>query len=160
MYRGIFKLALVAVVAAGLIGCGTKNVLEKQLIDQGATRLSGNQVRDHLSGKTQQWDNGGAYFRADGVVYVKWAGKVYPERRWHVEDDGKACIYFPDGMKTSCSVYYDYNGETWVVTLEVFGEQLVVEHPYRYRRDGSIDAGGTVFGGPDKGVDGNRLDEM
>lgn len=160
MYRGIFKLALVAVVAAGLIGCGTKNLLEKQLIDEGARRLSGDQVRDHLSGKTQQWDNGGAYFRDDGVVYVKWAGKIYPERRWQVEDDGKACIYFPDGMKTSCSVYYDYNGETWVVTLEVFGEQLVVEQPYRYRRDGSIDAGGTVFGGPDKVVDGNRLDEM
>ncbi len=149
-------------MSLALLACATSNVLEKQLLGKGAKPLDAEQVRAHLSGKTQRWADGGAYFRPDGAVYVKFGGKLYPERVWTVDDDGKVCISLRDGFKTSCSSYYRYEGEVWVVTLEVFGETLQMEQPFRYRRDGTIEAqeGGSIHGGPDEVLDGDRLADL
>lgn len=161
MYQRISRQLFIAALCLGLLACATSNPLEKQLRDQGATRLDAGQVRTHLSGKTQQWENGGAYFQADGTVYVKFAGKLYPERIWTVDDSGRTCIAFRDGFNTSCSVYYRYRDEIWVVTTEIFGEPQRPERPYRYRRDGSIDSDDrSIHGGPDTVLDGNRLDDI
>lgn len=161
MYHGISRLPIIAALCLGLMACATSNLLEKQLRDQGATRLDAGQVRSYLSGKTQQWENGGAYFLADGTVYVKFGGKLYPERIWTVDGSGKTCIAFRDGFNTSCSVYYRYQGEIWVVTTEIFGEPQQPERPYRYRRDGTIDSDDrSIHGGPDTVLDGNRLADL
>ena len=161
MYQGSSKLLLIAILSLALMACATRTVLEKQIIGKGGEQLNAEQARAHLSGKTQRWAEGGAYFRPDGAAYIKFGGKLYPDRIWTVDDDGKVCITLRDGFKTSCSVYYRYEGEVWVVTLEVFGETLQQERPFRYRRDGSIDADdGSIHGGPDDVVDGNRLAEL
>ena len=163
MYQRISRLLLITVVSLGLLACATKNALERDLESEGATRLNKDEVTAYLSGNTQQWQNGGAYFRSDGVVYVKWGGKVFPERTWTVYDNGKVCIIFPDGRRSSCSAYYDFQGTVWSVTLEVFGEVLVEdERPGQQRRvDSSIEAGqGGLRGGPDKLLKGNRLSEV
>ncbi len=161
MYQGITKLFIVLFVSLAVSACATKNVLEKQIISQGGKQLNAEQARAHLSGKTQRWADGGAYFNPNGSVYVKFGGKIFPERIWTVDDDGKVCIAFRDGFKTSCSTYYRYEGKVWVVTLEVFGENLIQERPFRFRRDGTIDPEeGSVHGGPDDIVDGNRLADL
>jgi len=165
MYQRFSKIVLVMAVSLGLLACATVEKLERQqeqqLIDSGATRLSREQVIEHLSGKTQQWENGGAYFISDGTVYVKFAGKVYSERNWIVDDTGRVCIKFPEGTVSSCSRYFDMNGKIWVITLEIFGEKLLAARPFRIRRDGSIDVTDkSIYGGPDTVLEGNRLSEM
>lgn len=152
---------MVAAVALTLAACASMQLREKQLINSGAKRLDAEQVSEYLSGNTQQWENGGAYFVPDGAVYVKWGGKVYPERRWVVDDDGKVCIEFLDGAKSSCSTYFRLDGQVWVVTLEIFGEALATERPFRSNIDGSVDpVDKSVHGGLDKILPGNRLDEV
>ena len=161
MYQGISKFFVVLVLSMSMLACATTNVLEKQLRSKGGQQLNAEQVKAHLSGKTQRWETGAAYFKPDGALYMKWGGKLYPERVWTVDDDGKVCIEFRDGFRTSCSTYYNYQGDVWAVTLTVFGEVLVQERPFRYRRDGSIEApGNSIFGGPDEIYDGNRLAEF
>ena len=165
MYQNILKILLVVAVSVGLLACATVDKLERQqeqqLIDAGATVLSRQQVIDYLSGKTQEWENGGAYFRPDGVVYVKFGGKVYPERTWIADGTGQVCVVLPDGANSSCSRYFDYNGDIWVITLEIFGEKLSGARAFSVRRDGSIDAtDNSISGGPSTVLEGNRLSEM
>lgn len=125
-----------------LLACATGTMFEQKLLGEGAERMSAEQVKAHLAGNTQKWINGGAYFVADGTVLVKYAGKVYPKRTWTVDADGKACILLPDGFVTSCSAYFDKDGEVWVVNLEIFGEVQ--------QTDGGLD---TI-------LEGNQLAEM
>lgn len=165
MYQSTSKILLVIAVSVGLLACATVDKLERQqerqLIDAGATVLSRQQIVEYLSGKTQEWENGGAYFRPDGVVYVKFGGKVYPERTWVVDNTGSVCIKFPDGSSSSCSRYFDYEGDVWVITLEIFGEKLSGARAFSVARDGSIDArDSSISGGPSTVLEGNRLSEM
>lgn len=161
MYQRISRLLLITIVSLGLLACASKTAFERDLENEGATRLAGEQVTAYLSGNTQQWQNGGVYFRPDGVAYVKWGGKIFPERTWTADDDGRVCIVFPDGRKSSCSVYYDLRGDVWSVTLEIFGEAVADVRPQERRFDGSVDPGeGGIQGGPDKLLKGNRLSEI
>lgn len=160
-YQHLSKSALVFAVVFALAACTSKHLLEKQLVNNGAERMNAEEVTRYLSGNTQQWDNGGAYFLPDGAVYVKWGGKIYPERKWVVDDDGKVCILFLDGAKSSCSSYFRLDGKVWVITLEIFGEALASERPFRTYIDGSVDpADKSIHGGPDTILEGNRLDEV
>lgn len=165
MYQRISKILVIITVSFGLLACATIGKIERQqeqqLLDAGATRLNAEQVTAYLSGKTQVWDNGGAYFLPNGTVYVKFGGKVYPERRWVVESNGKVCVQFLDGSNSSCSSYFDKDGKVWVITLEIFGEKLSSIRSFRVRQDGSIDASDkSIHGGPDEVLEGNRLSEI
>lgn len=165
MYQRISKYLIIVTVSLGLLACATVDKLERQqeqqLIDDGANRLSREQVIEHLSGNTQQWENGGAYFLPNGTVYVKFGGKTYPKRNWVVDGTGRVCIQLPDGSNTSCSRYFDYNGKVWVITLEIFGEKLSAARAFRVRRDGSIDPSDkSISGGPDTILEGNQLSKM
>lgn len=115
------------IVSFGLLACATGTTFEKKLQQEGAKRMNPEQVTTHLAGKTQKWNNGGAYFNSDGTVLVKFGGKVYPKRTWTVDDDGKVCILLPNGYVTSCSAYFDKDGKVWVVNLEIFGEAQQTE---------------------------------
>lgn len=124
MYRRISKILIVTAVSLGLAACalaGSK--LEKELVAEGAVRLNPAQVTDHLSGNTQVWSIGGAYFRPDGKVYVKVEGRTYPLRTWTVDENGEVCIAFPNGFVSSCSTYFYKDDKVWVVTLEIMGEK-------------------------------------
>ncbi len=143
MTKGISKILLVLTVSFGLLACvSTSHLLERKLLDEGATALTKAEATALLSGKTEQWINGGAYFLANGSVWVKYEGRVYPLREWNVEKDGKVCIKFLDGVTSSCSRYYQKNGEIWVATLEIFGDELTTE------------------GGPVTLLNGNKLSEL
>lgn len=143
MYRRISKVLIVIAVSFGLLACTVAgSQLEKRVIAEGGVRLNPAQVTDHLSGNTQVWDNGGAYFLADGQVYVKYAGRTYPLRTWTVDESGKVCIAFPNGFVSSCSVYYLKEEKVWAVTLEIMGEAQ------------------PNIGGPDTVLEGNKLSEI
>lgn len=144
MYQRISKLLLIFAMSYALLSCAiSTSPMEQELINEGGTRLTAEQVRKHLAGKTQAWSNGGAYFVPDGTVYVKYEGRIYPKRTWTVDDNGRVCIAFPDGLVSSCSAYFYKDGEVWVVTLEIFGEE---------QRSAAA---------PDSDVrEGNRLDEL
>lgn len=130
-------------VSLGLLACATtSSMVEKELISEGATRMNSAQVTDHLSGNTQVWESGGAYFLPDGSVYVKYAGRTYPLRTWSVDKNGKVCIAFPNGFVSSCSVYYLKEGKVWAVTLEIMGEAQ------------------PSVGGPDTIMSGNKLSQL
>lgn len=141
MYHRISKILIVMTVSLGLLACAGSQ-LEKQLLSEGAVRLNPAQVTDHLSGNTQVWTSGGAYFLPDGTVYVKFDGRTYPLRTWTVDKNGEVCIAFPNGFVSSCSVYFKKDGKVWVVTLEVMGEAQ------------------TKNGGADTIMVGNKLDEI
>lgn len=116
--------------------------LEERITNDGAVRLDREQATAHLSGKTQQWANGGAYFHPDGRLDYIWEGKEFSNFSWDVSRKGLVCIQRPDGFNTSCSLYFAYKDTVWTVVTEVFGE----------RRQ--------FFGGPDTVVDGNQLSEL
>ena len=143
MYQRISKLIIVLTVSLGLLACAVAgSQLEKDLLAEGAVRLNPAQVTDHLSGKTQVWASGGAYFLPDGTVYVKFDGRIYPLRTWTVDEDGEVCIAFPNGFVSSCSAYFYKDGKVFVVTLEIMGEKQ------------------TSAGGFDTVVVGNQLSEI
>ncbi len=166
MHQKFLKLLTIAAAAVALQACatvlGVTHPMSEQMVSEGAERMNRDQVIQHLAGKTQVWASGGAYFQADGDVYVKWEGKIFPRRVWSVDERGRACISFPEqgrlgafrpeGIErsptsatfpSSCSDYFMKDGEVWVVTVEVFGE--------RQQSPGAIDSDVR---------DGNRLDDL
>jgi hypothetical protein len=142
MYQGLSKILVIMTASFALLACATGTMFEQKLMGEGAKRMNAEQVTAHLAGKTQKWINGGAYFFQDGTVFIKYAGKVYPKRTWAVDGNGKACILLPDGFVTSCSAYFDKDGEVWVVNLEIMGEAQQTD------------------GGPDTVLEGNQLSEI
>ena len=142
MYQTIPRIIFVLTVTFGLMACASTSLFEQKLIDEGATRLNGEQAREYLSGNTQQWTEGGAYFHPGGMADIKWQGKTYPAQTWNVRDDGSVCLSNTEGFVTSCSAYFDKDGEVWVVILEVMGEAQQTE------------------GGPDTILEGNQLAEI
>ena len=116
--------------------------LEEKIISDGARQLNAAGVKAHLSGKTQQWSNGGAYYHPDGALDFIWEGKGFYDYTWEADRDGLVCIRNPDGFTTSCSLYFDYQDTVWTVVIEVFGEQQ------------------NFFGGPDTVSSGNRLSDL
>lgn len=142
MYQRLSRILVIITTSFALLACATGTVFEQKLLEEGAMRMNAEQVKAHLAGNTQKWINGGAYFVPDGTVYVKYAGKVFPKTRWTVDSDGKVCLVNPDGFVTSCSAYFDKDGEVWVVTLEVMGKAQQTE------------------GGVDTILEGNQLSEV
>ena len=140
MYRKFWKYGVILVIAVGLQACATRGThpLSQTMLDQGATRLTAEQTRAHLSGNTQVWAEGGAYFAPDGALFVKWQGKIFPERNWEVDDRGRACILEPTGQVTSCSEYFFKDGKVWVVTLEIFGEDPKIPPGEDEIREGNV----------------------
>ena len=127
MEKRAAKLVVVFTVSFYLLACAATpkpGLLEQWLISAEAERLNAEQARSHLSGNTQEWANGGAYFHPDGKVDTRWAVYSYPGNSWSVDENGRVCIKNPEGFTTSCSVYYDNNGTIWFVTVEVFGEPV------------------------------------
>lgn len=83
-------------------------ITEQQLIDDGATRLDGEQVKAHLSGKTERWPNYETFYSADGKVEVLW-DKVKSRGSWEVSTGGKVCITVPKWGNV-CHSYLDDHG--------------------------------------------------
>jgi hypothetical protein len=109
------KRFLLFILAIGTAACvtvsGTSD--EEALTKAGATRLSPDAVKAHLTGKTEQWDKGGAYYMEEGKLKVVWR-KVFSTGSWHVSDDGTLCYQVPR-WEERCHFYMKYNDQVLVL---------------------------------------------
>lgn len=140
MYQRFSKLLLIVAVAFGLLACATGNpTLEERVVADGAVRMSAAEITEYLSGNTEEWSNGGAYFHENGRLDFIWDGQRFFHYSWAARNDGQVCIKNQVGFTTSCSAYFKHQGIIWAVVTEEFGEQR------------------TEFGGPNTLLDGNVL---
>ena len=104
--------------------------LEKKNTDAIATRLNGEQAKAHLTGRTEVWTKGGAYYGADGTMSALWKGR----RRkgdWEVSADGNVCYYLTNWPKL-CQYYVNdagaitmiYEGKSTGVKIMLEGNRL------------------------------------
>jgi len=113
--------------------------IEEKIVSDGAKKMNGKEVTAYLSNKTQQWTNGGAFYKADGTLDFIWEGKTFYDYTWSARSDGLVCIKNTQLFTTSCSVYFNYRDTVWTVVTEVFGESK------------------DFFGGPDTVIEGDNL---
>ncbi len=112
----IAKRLLILVLAIGASACitvtGTPD--EDALKRAGATRLSPDQVKAHVTGKTEEWQHGGAYYGENGELKVIWR-KVFSNGSWMVSDDGTLCYQVPR-WEERCHFYMKHEGK--IIVLE------------------------------------------
>ena len=84
------------------------------LIDEGATRLTSEQARAHVSGNTEFWDQGTVYYNPDGQLDLVW-NKVNSTGSWEISDDGNVCFTVPNWNR-NCHYYLQHNGA--IVTVD------------------------------------------
>jgi hypothetical protein len=168
MYKIITSTLVILAVSLGMVACKStseddiglttsqsgsrlvKNVqknptatsLQQKIVADGAIALTIDEVTTHLSGNTQQWSNGGAYYQPDGKLDFVWEGKKFVNYSWRVKRNGLVCIQNQAGFETSCSLYFKYKDKIWTVVTEEFGE----------KRD--------FFGGPDTILEGKNLSDL
>jgi len=96
---------LTLVLAVGVSACVTVSGLtdEEALTKAGATRLNATQVKAHVTGKSEEWSHGGAYYKEEGKLRVIWR-KVYSNGSWQVSDDGTLCYQVPR-WEERCHIY-------------------------------------------------------
>ena len=115
MQTKMTKRFLILFLAVGTSACitvsGTSD--EEGLTLAGATRLNPAQVKAHVTGKTEEWDRGGAYYMEDGQLRVIWR-KVFSNGSWEVSDDGTLCYQVPRWEKR-CHFYMNYEDQTVVL---------------------------------------------
>lgn len=116
MQTKMAKRFLILILAIGVSACvtisGTSD--EEALTLAGATRLNPEQVKAHLTGKTEEWDHGGAYYMEDGQLRVIWR-KVFSDGSWEVADDGTLCYQVPR-WEERCHFYMNHDDQ--IVVLE------------------------------------------
>ncbi|MCP4984249.1 MAG: hypothetical protein GY935_27555 [Gammaproteobacteria bacterium] len=86
---------------------------EELLARTGAVRLTPDQVKTHVSGKTEEWVHGGAYYLPDGGLRVKWRKARY-KATWEVAADGVICYQLPR-WEQRCHFYMDKGGEVYML---------------------------------------------
>ncbi len=111
MMKNTLNTISVIMLLAALAACTTTGGPsdEELLLEAGATRLDGDEVKARVTGKTEEWLRGGAYYREDGSIRVKWR-KVYSNGSWEVSADGELCYQVPHWDRR-CHFYMDRDGE-------------------------------------------------
>ena len=103
-------------------GCAS---MDQKGEDAAAIALTAEEVVAHVSGKTEQWSEGAAFYAADNAMEVLWKGEE-ASGTWLVKDAGELCfttVLFDN--KEECHSYQRegdtinlvYNGKTQ--TLDV-----------------------------------------
>jgi len=109
MLRRKLCLIFVCIGTLGLSACAT--VTEQALIEGGATRLNGEQVTAHLSGKTERWPYHETYFGSDGNAEALWE-KIRFAGTWEVSAAGKVCLNGKKWNNVCHSYVNDYGAIT------------------------------------------------
>ena len=104
------KLLIASATVLALSACAT---VEQKMMDTGATRLNGAQVKTHLTGMTERWTKGGGYYSSDGSIDVVWKESSH-NGQWQVSDEGKVCVQVPT-WDEFCHHYLDNNGEITLI---------------------------------------------
>ncbi|MCP4335458.1 MAG: DUF995 domain-containing protein [Gammaproteobacteria bacterium] len=112
MQAKIAKRFLILILAVGASSCVTVSGIsdEVALTEAGATRLNPAQVKAHVTGKTEEWDRGGAYYMEDGQLKVIWR-RAFSNGSWEVSEDGTLCYQVPH-WEERCHFYMNYEGQT------------------------------------------------
>jgi len=105
-----FVLVLLAAACTPARECPPYCASDEEILTQaGAVRLTPEQVRALVSGYTEDWIHGGAYYHADGELEVKWR-KVRYRTTWTISDDGKICYQLKNWQRR-CHFYMQHEGE-------------------------------------------------
>lgn len=130
------KLMLVFIVTLVTAACETMRACapncpsdEEALVQAGAVRLTPDQVKARISGKTEDWVRGGAYYHVDGVLEVKWLRVMY-KATWEVSADGTLCYQLPK-WERRCHFYMDKAGEIYMLDE---GKNIGVRATYQGNR--------------------------
>ena len=86
---------------------------EEALTKAGAKRLNPEEVKAHVTGKTEEWLRGGGYYGENGELKVIWR-KVFSDGSWEVAGDGTLCYDVPR-WERSCHIYMEHEGE--IITI-------------------------------------------
>ncbi len=81
-----------------------------------ATRFTADELSAYIAGKTQVWDQGGAYYAEDGSLETLWAGDR-DSGTWSVTDDGALCWHIASWGTLECEAYF-HNGDVISATYE------------------------------------------
>ena len=135
------KIMLIALAAVAGNACESSRCPgcpsdEEVLAQAGAVRLTQDEARTHVSGKTEGWVAGGAYYNPDGNMQARYRGA------WEVEDDGSVCYQLPKWEKR-CHFYMRKEDE--VIMLDE-GKNIGVRPVYEGNRVNSL--GRTLSTGP------------
>jgi len=100
--------------------------VEEESNNARAIRLNGAQVIEHLSGRTEVWAHGGAYYGADGEMEALWKGKVVTGK-WEVSADGNVCYELTKWPRL-CQFYMDFDdGITMIYKGKSTGVKVMME---------------------------------
>ena len=80
----------------------------KVLYDEGATRLTSEQAKQHVSGNTEFWKEGTVYYDPDGNLKLFW-NKARIKGNWEMLDSGTICFDVPR-WNITCHYYLDHDG--------------------------------------------------
>lgn len=121
--RRILRASIPCLCFALLFGCATSSVSPQA---ENAD-LSSAEVILHISGKTETWSSGAAYYAADGTIEVVWEGKS-GSGTWQVADDGNVCfiasVLSPD---EECHSYRLKGGVVHLVYNDNLSQRDVIE---------------------------------
>jgi hypothetical protein len=85
----------------------------KVLYDEGATRLTSKQAKQHVSGNTELWKEGAIYYDPNGNLELYW-NKIRIKGNWEMLDSGTVCLDVPR-WNITCHYYLDHDGATTAI---------------------------------------------
>ena len=97
----------------------------KVLYDEGATRLTSEQTKQHVSGNTESWKGGAIYYDPDGNLELFWH-KNRIKGNWEMQDSGTICFDIPK-WNITCHYYLDHNGAITTIQNEKVIGNLKIE---------------------------------
>jgi hypothetical protein len=99
---------------------GTLKRDARALYDEGATRLTSKQAKQHVSGNTEFWRQGSVYYDPDGNLELFWQ-KAKIKGNWEMLDNGAICFDVPS-WNITCHYYLDHDGAvTAIEDVKIIG---------------------------------------
>ena len=116
MHTEIMQRLSIVILTLGLGACVTVYGLadEEALAAAGAKRLTPEEVKAHVLGKTEEWERGGGYYGENGELKVIWR-RVFSDGSWEVAEDGTVCYDVPR-WERRCHIYMNHEGD--IITVE------------------------------------------
>ena len=125
MIRNYSRLLTLVFLPLAVTACATSGPGEEALLQEGAVRLNPDQVRAHVTGKTESWRHGGGYYKDETNIRVKWL-KAYQNGTWQVKDDGTLCFELPSFSR--CHFYMNKDGKILMMDEGInMGERVMYD---------------------------------
>ncbi len=120
-----FSILACAIVVLSLAACANP---QEKLAERGATPYTEAEVRALISGKTEIWSNGAAYYSPDGALVATWKGQDYTGT-WSTTEAGEACQHVPTWRLVPCTAYF-HDGDmlTWMYKKQL--NTISIEETY------------------------------